>query len=183
MGLAILFSLKEVYVNLQLVSLFKGGVVVRQVRVVEPTAYLVRTAEDRYNFSDILDDLAKEPASPPPPAGTKPARFSLSNLELIGGHIELDDQFKATRHSITDLNISVPFLSNFPYLVETFVQPAFSATINGTRLAVQGHTKPFSDSLESSVEVNLERVDLPLYLAYLPMKLRLKLAQRFWTPG
>ena len=169
-----LFSLQEVYVNLQLVSLFKGGVVVRQVRVLEPTAYLVRTAENRYNFSDILDDLAKAPPAPPP-ADAKPARFSLSNLELIGGHIELDDRFKATHHTITDLNVSVPFVSNFPYLVETFVQPAFSATINGTRLAVQGHTKPFSDSLESSIEVNLEKVDLPYYLAYLPMKLRLKL--------
>lgn len=169
-----LFALKEVYVNLQLASLFKGGVVIRQVRVVQPVAHLVRTDESRYNFSDILDDQAQRPAAPPPP-DAKPTRFSLSNLELVGGHIELDDRYKGVRHEIADLNISVPFVSNFPYLVETFVQPAFSATINGTRLAIQGHTKPFSDSLESSIEVNLVKVDLPYYLAYVPVKLRLKL--------
>ncbi len=170
-----LFTLKEAYVNLQLASLFKGGVVVKQVRVVEPTVSLVRVGEDRYNFSDILDDLAKMPPAPPPPADAKPARFSLSNLELTNGHIELDDRFKATHHTIANLNISVPFVSNFPYLVETFVQPAFSATINGTRLAIQGSTKPFSDSRESSINVNLVKVDLPHYLAYLPLKLKMKL--------
>ena len=170
-----LFALKELYVNLQLASLFKRGVVIQQVRVVEPAISLVRTAEDRYNFSDILDELAAQPPSPPPPPDEKPARFSLSNIELIDGHVDLDDRFKTTRHQITGINISVPFVSNFPYLVETFVQPAFSATINGTRLAVKGRTEPFAESLESSIDVNLAKVDLPYYLAYVPMKLKFKL--------
>jgi hypothetical protein len=176
-GIRDLFAFKEVYVNLQIASVFKGGVVIRQLRVVEPAISLVRTAEDRYNFSDILDDLAAAPAAPAPPPSpdAKPARFSLSNIELVGGHIELDDRFKSTRHEIAALNISVPFVSNFPYLVDTFVQPAFSAIINGTKLAVQGRTKPFADSLESSIDVNLVKVDLPYYLAYLPVKLNMKL--------
>jgi hypothetical protein len=167
-----LFALKEVYVNLEVASLLKGGVVIRQLRVVEPAISLVRTAEDRYNFSDIL---AAGPPAPPTPPGGKPARFSLSNIELVNGHVGLDDRFKSTRHEIAGINVSVPFVSNFPYLVDTFVQPAFSATINGTKLAIQGRTKPFADSLESTIEVNLVKVDLPYYLAYLPVKLRLKL--------
>jgi len=170
-----LFTLKEVYVNLQLASVWQGGVVVKQVRVVEPTINVVRTAEDRYNFSDILDDLAAAPPSPRPPPNAKPARFSVSNIELLSGHVTLDDRFKATRHEIAGINLGVPFLSNFPYLVETFVQPAFSAVINGTQLAIQGRTKPFADSLESSIELNLTKVDLPYYWAYVPVKLRLKL--------
>jgi len=68
---------------------------------------------------------------------------------------------------------------HFPYLVETFVQPAFAATINGTKLAIQGRTKPFADSLESSIDVNLAKVDLPYYLAYVPVKLRLALRSAF----
>jgi uncharacterized protein involved in outer membrane biogenesis len=71
-----LFALKEVYVNLQLASVWKGGVVVKQVRVVEPAIHVVRTAQDRYNFSDIVDELAAAPASPHPEA--KPVRFSVS---------------------------------------------------------------------------------------------------------
>ena len=170
-----MFSLKRLYVNVQLASLFKGGVVIRQVRIEEPAVHLVRIAEDRYNFSDIVDDLAKTPAARPPAAATKPTRFSLSSLELVRGRIELDDRPKSTKHTIADLNVSIPFVSNFPYLVETFVQPAFSATINGTRLAIAGNTKPFSNSLESSIEVNLVKVDLPYYLAYLPVKLKMQI--------
>ena len=168
-----LFTLKELYVNLQLASVFKRGLVVQQLRVVEPALSLVRTADDRTNVSDLLDALAAQAPAPAPKSDSKPPRFSLSNIELVGGRIDLDDRTKAKQHTITGLNISVPFISNFPYLVETFVQPAFSATINGTELAIGGRSKPFTDSLESSIDVNLTKVDLPYYLAYVPVKLRL----------
>jgi len=61
-----LFTLKEVYVNLGIASVFKGGVVVQQVRVVEPRLDLVRIADDRYNFSDIVDDLSSGSTASPP---------------------------------------------------------------------------------------------------------------------
>jgi len=169
-----LFTLKEVYVNLGIASVFKGGVVVQQVRVVEPRLDLVRIADDRYNFSDIVDDLSSGSTASPSP-GAKPTRFSVSNIQLVDGHVALDDRVKSVHHDVAALNISVPFLSNFPYLVETFVQPAFSAVINGTRLALDGRTKPFADSLESSIDLNLLKVDLPYYLAYIPVKLRMSL--------
>ncbi len=172
-----LFALKEVYVNLQLASVWKGGVVVQQVRVVEPAIHVARTAEDRYSFSDIVDTFAATPASPSPPPDpdAKPAGFSVSNIQLVDGRITLDDRWKDKRHEISGINLGVPFLSNFPYLVDTFVQPAFAAVINGTRLAVDGRTKPFADSLESSIDIDLDKVDLPYYWAYVPVKLRLKL--------
>jgi uncharacterized protein involved in outer membrane biogenesis len=170
-----LFALKEAYVNVQLASVWKRALVLQQLHIVEPAISVVRTAPDRYNFSDIIDEQAAQPAAPPPPPppAAQPARFSLSNIELVNGRIELDDRPKAKQHAITGLNISVPFISNFPYLVETFVLPAFSANINGTQLAISGRTKPFTDSLESSIDVNLTKVDLPYYFAYVPVKLRL----------
>jgi len=171
-----LLAFKEVYANLELASLWKRGLVVKQARLVEPAIRIVRTAPDRYNFSDILDELAA-PSSPAPPPPKKeagePARFSVSNIEILRGRIELDDRPAARQHAVTDLNLAVPFLSNFPYLVETFVEPAFSATLNGTRLSIGGRSKPFADSLESSIDINLAKVDLPTYLAYVPVKLRL----------
>jgi uncharacterized protein involved in outer membrane biogenesis len=175
-GAADLFSLTEVYVNLGIASLYKGGVVVQQVSVVEPTINLVRTAEDRTNLSDILEGFASEPKTPsPPPSEGKPTRFSVSNIQLFNGHVTVDDRYKQTRHEVAGINLGIPFVSNFPYLVETFVQPAFAAVINGTQLAVVGRTKPFADSLESSITVELRKIDLPYYLAYVPLKLRMKL--------
>jgi uncharacterized protein involved in outer membrane biogenesis len=172
-----LLTLKELYVDVQLASLWKRGLVVRQLRVVEPAICVARTAPNRYSFSDILDSFESPPSAPSPPSqpAGEPMRFSLSNLELVDGRVAFDDRPVARQHAITGLKISVPFISNFPYLVETFVQPAFAATINGTRLAVSGRTKPFADSLESSIDVNLNKVDLPFYLAYVPAKLRFAL--------
>ncbi len=176
-GTADLFSLAEVYVNVGIASLFKGGVVVQQVSVVEPTVNLVRTAEDRTNLSDILDEFSSGPKTTPPapPSKDEPTRFSVSNIQLFNGRVTLDDRHKQIRHEVAGINVGVPFVSNFPYLVETFVQPAFSAVINGTQLAIVGRTKPFADSLESSIAVELRKIDLPYYLAYVPVKLRMKL--------
>jgi flagellar motor protein MotB len=168
-----LLVFKELYANVEAASLFKGGVVVKQVRLVEPAIGLVRLTEDRYNFSDILDDFTKEPAKPKDPKA-KPARFSVNNIEVIGGRVDFDDRLKATKHQVTGIDVGIPFVSNFPALVETFVQPSFAAVINGTPLALKGRTKPFADSLESSIDVNLAKVDVPYYLAYVPMKLRPK---------
>jgi uncharacterized protein involved in outer membrane biogenesis len=170
-----LFALRELYLNVELASVFKGGPVIRQVRVVEPSFQIVRTAENRYSFSDLIEKFMAGPPAPPPAPDAKPLRFSVSNIEVIGGRIELLDEWKATRHEITNLNVSVPFVSNFPYLVDTFVQPAFSAVVNGTQLVVDGRSKPFADSLESSIEINLTKVDLPYYLAYVPLSLKTKI--------
>ena len=166
-----LLTIREVYANVETMSLFKGAIV-REVRVVEPRLRLVRLDQDTYNFSDLLEQFAAPASQPAPPPPEKPAHF-FNNLRLIGGGIELDDRPARTRHTITDLNIGVPFLSNFEYLVETFVQPSFGATINGTPLAVHGRTKPFSDSRESTINLDLAGVDVPYYLAYVPVPLSL----------
>ena len=71
-----MFSLKRLYVNVQLASLFKGGVVIGQVRIEEPAVHLVRIAEDRYNFSDIVDELANDRPVPPPIATTRRGEVS-----------------------------------------------------------------------------------------------------------
>ena len=69
------------------------------------------------------------------------------------------------------LNIGVPFLSNIPSQFETFVQPGLSVVVNGTRYAVEGKTKPFADSLETTLDVNMTDLNLPYYLAYVPAEL------------
>lgn len=170
-----LFALRELYLNVEFASVFKGGPVIRQVRVVEPSFQVVRTGENRYSFSDLIEKFTADSPEPPPQPDAKPARFSISNIEILGGQVDFIDEWKTTHHKVTDLNLSIPFISNFPYLVDTFVKPAFSAVINGTQLVVDGQSKPFADSLESSIDINLSNVDLPYYLAYLPLPLKLKI--------
>ena len=43
--------------------------------------------------------------------------------------------------------------------------------VDGRPLRIEGQTKPFKDSLESTIDLALDRLDLPQYLAYVPAEL------------
>ncbi len=47
-------------------------------------------------------------------------------------------------HTVRNLYLGIPFLSNLPDETEVFVQPALRALVNGTPVALGGRTKPFA---------------------------------------
>ncbi len=55
------------------------------------------------------------------------------------------------------------------------MQPSFLATINGTPFALTGKTLPFNESLETTVDINWKGVDIPHYLTYSPVPLKIRL--------
>ena len=61
-----------------------------------------------------------------------------------------------------------------PYHTNIFVKLLFSAKFNKTPVYLSGKTKPFSGSLETTLDINLKDVDVPYYFAYLPMELNCK---------
>ncbi|HYQ48008.1 MAG TPA: DUF748 domain-containing protein, partial [Thermodesulfovibrionales bacterium] len=73
----------------------------------------------------------------------------------------------------------VPFISNLPYYLDSYVQPAFSATVNGHPVAFKGNSKPFVDSLETSIDLNIKDLDIPYYLAYAPVPLKFNLVSGY----
>ena len=85
---------------------------------------LVRDGESHYNVSDILDRLAA--AAKKEPKGQEPARFSLSNIHLANARIDFDDRPLGTKHELTDIDVAIPFVSNLPRNLKTYVQPSLS---------------------------------------------------------
>jgi hypothetical protein len=159
-------AFEELYVNLEASSLVRWGAVVREVRLTKPFVRLVRRQDESFNFSDLLPAPQPQPSTP-----TKPARFSVNNIRVIDGGADVTDEIVRTTHAVRNLNIGIPFLSNIPSYVETFVQPGLSVEVNGTRYAVDGKTKPFHDSQETTVDVNINELNLPYYLTYVPRDL------------
>ena len=92
-------------------------------------------------------------------------------MQIVNGRIEIDDRPKHARHSVREINVAIPFLSNLPYRVEEYVQPSFSARVNDTPFSLQGRTKPFKDTLETSVDIDIEKLNLPRYMEYVPVDL------------
>jgi hypothetical protein len=171
-------SFDELYVNLQSISVFKMALVLSEIRLKEPYLSIKRNEDSSYNFSDLLEK--KEPkAAEKPEEKPKPLRFSFNNIRIENGSIDFWDEPEKTKHTVRDLNIGVPFISNIPSNVNVFVQPTFSAMINGSPYEIQGETRPFADSRQTSLDINIKDLDIPHYLAYLPAKLNFKISSAY----
>ena len=163
----------ELLVDFQLASIFRRAPVLREVRLQAPKVKIVRNQDGSYNFSDLIEQPSPKPPEPAPKGA--PPRFSLNNIQIIDGRIDFDDRPEGVRHEVSDINIAVPFLSNLAYGLDKYVEPSFHARVNGTPFVLAGKTKPFQDSLESTVEIDIDHLDLPRYLTYVPAKLRFKI--------
>ncbi|MDA8098913.1 MAG: DUF748 domain-containing protein [Nitrospiraceae bacterium] len=171
-GPGVLVSFDEFYVNLQAMSVVKRGLIVSSVRLVKPYVNVARNKDLSYNFSDLL-------TAPPAPSkkeekAAEPFRFSINNIQVIDGSADFLDGPKDTRHTVRSVNLSVPFLSNLPYDLASYVEPYFTATVNGTKVEFKGRTLPFEESLETTLDIDIRDIGLAHYLAYSPMPLRFK---------
>lgn len=165
-------SFDELSLDAQARSIFKGGPVVREVTLTTPRVALTRIDAKRYNFSDLLEK--KQPAAKK--EHKKPLRFSVGNIVVKNGSVLFRDRVANTSHTADEINLSIPFVSNLDEFLDVYVQPRFSARVNGTTFTLAGGSKPFKDSLETSLALDLEGISLPFYLGYLPENLKLGVA-------
>ncbi|MBZ5589845.1 MAG: DUF748 domain-containing protein [Acidobacteriia bacterium] len=163
-------SLGELYANAKLTSLLHLAPVLKELRLTDLRLRIVRNEDSTYNFSDLL-----APAAPPPSGPPKPLRYALNNIQLIGGSVDFDDRPVRKLHTVRNLYIAIPFLSNLPDETDVFVQPALRAVVNGTPFVLEGRTKPFADSRETSLDIDIRDLDVPGYLVYLPVAIPVKL--------
>jgi len=169
-------SCEEFYLNLQSFSVLRLAVIFSEIRLKQPYIKITLNQDMSYNFSDLLE---KKESKPPEKGKPKTLRFSLNNIRIENGSIDFWDGPKQTKHTVRELNIGVPFLSNITSYVERYVQPHFSAKINDTPYALRGETKPFADSLETSFDININDLNIPYYLAYVPVKMNFKIVSAY----
>ena len=171
-------SFDSLRINLQAFSLFKRALIVKSFSLTNPYCRIVFHKDQRFNFSDLLAADA--------PAGEKKEKegekgpgllFSINNIELSGGKIDFLDQAKDVSHQLSALHVAFPFLSNLPYEVEIFTNPAFTATLNGTTFSMDGKSIPFHKTRQSELNVNFAAIDLTRYLPYLPDNLNFSVKQ------
>ena len=170
-------SFAELALDLEAASVWKRGPIVRDIVLKTPHIAIIRNEDLSYNFSDLLEQFSAKPEPQPqtPRAVAEPLRFSFNNIRLENGRIDFDDRPKRKQHTVTDLNIGIPFLSNLPYDIDVYTQPSFAVKVNGTPINLTGRSKPFSDTRETSLDVHINNVELSQYLEYVPADLRFKL--------
>ncbi len=162
----------HIHVKVSWTSLFRLAPVVHEVTIERPAIHVVRIAEQRFNFSDLISTPAEKPS--PPPSG-KPFRFAISNIQIHEGELQFDDNVLAEQHAIKHIRLDVPFIANLPADVDIFVQPLLQMVVDGSPLRLTGKAKPFAAPPESVVDLNLHRLDLSRYIGYAPAKVPVKL--------
>ncbi|MDD2337859.1 MAG: DUF748 domain-containing protein [Geobacteraceae bacterium] len=156
-------SFSSARIKLSPASLTKRAVIVSKLQISNPHLNIVRTAANSYNFSDLLTGKKSEKGSS--------LLFSINNIEIGNGSIDFLDQAagRTTAHTIRKMKLAVPFISNIPYLSDIYVAPHFSAEINGARFVADGRFRPLAKSMETSAIITIREMDIPHYMAYLPL--------------
>ena len=158
--------------NLSSLSLAHAGLVVDDIVLQSPRISVARLAEGRYDISDWLDRWLDTER----PTNTALPRFSLNNLQIVDGQFSLDDLPKGVRHTADSVQLSLPFLSSLPYQAELFVEPAFSAVVDGSNLVLHGRSQPFAPAHTSTLEIDLQGLELAPLQPYLPASLPVRLS-------
>lgn len=163
----------ELYINADVASIIKRALIITEIKLTKPYFRIVRNADATYNFLDLIK----------PGEGKKKSwkeaisfHFSLNNIRIEQGSVDFLDWPKHTRHTVRDILIAVPFISNMTERIDIFTKPVISATINGNRYEIQGRTKPFSNTMETVFNIDFKNLDIPYYMAYSPVDLNFKLS-------
>lgn len=152
-------------VNLELESLVRGGAVLHELALVGPRLNVVLEGEGRHNWSDVFEHFAAARTREDEAGETL---FSVGNIRITGGKVVVDDRVRGLRHDVDAIELGLPFISNLPVEVDVFVEPVLSATLDGNPLALSAKAKPFIDSRDTILEVELKAFDLAPWMAYLP---------------
>jgi hypothetical protein len=170
---ATFLSFKHFYVNVEAISLLKRGLVCKAITLDSLFVNIIRMNDSTYNFSDLLTPSKKTDTS------SSPFRFSLNNIKISNSRILFNDKPENAIHEVRQISLSVPFLSNFNYYTNVFSTPSFSAIVNETPVSLNGKTRPFDETMETSFDCNINRIDLAKYVQYIPNDIKAKLKSAY----
>ena len=164
------FGFDELFVNLSALSIAQAAPVVDEIRLQGMRIAVARLADGKYDISDLLEEWMK-PSEPSPTP-----RFSINNIQLLGAKLVFDDQPVGKLHTVSDINLRLPFVSSMAYKADVHVTPHFSAKFGDSPILLEGRTKPFAEGRESEISLDIDRFNLATLQPYLPASIPLVFA-------
>ncbi len=162
---ATLFSFSKLCVDLSIESLKQRAPVLTAITLIDPQLRLVRESKEQLNISDLLEKLG-QPADEEKAASDQRGQFSISNIRIEGGRFEFIDRYKNAEHIINEINLGIPVVANFNSAPTDWIEPHFSAKINGAPFSLDGKLRPFAANQEATLAVKLSNIDLTQFDQY-----------------
>lgn len=169
-----LLTLERLDLAVSLRSIRHLAPVLESLRLTRPVLRLNRLAPGRYDIDDLLTRFNQPKAKSDKPDEAPPA-LALYNIQLDEGQVLFDDRPAGRRHDISELRLSLPFVSTFDTDEKVLVEPQLSGRLNGVAFGSKGEALPFDTAHTASLELKLSGLDMAPYIAYLPDSLPLRL--------
>lgn len=114
---------------------------------------------EKYESNDAPADAAAD--------STLPA-FAVYNVNVSDTSLRFVDKTRGIDQKIEELTLALPFVSTLPAERESIVTPKLSLKLNGTPIVATGSTRPFGQSLEAQLRLNVSKLDVVPLLQLVP---------------
>ncbi len=94
--------------------------------------------------------------------------FALYNIAVKNAMVHFTDKANGLDQSITDFNLTLPFVSTLPGVQESLVTPSLSFNLNGSTIYATGSTKPFGTTLEARLNFRIKDLDVTSFTKLVP---------------
>jgi uncharacterized protein involved in outer membrane biogenesis len=156
-------SVDEVEVNVSMQSLIFWAPVADAVLVRNPQLQLTHLGQGRFDTDDVLAVLAASQSQ----SSVLP-RFSLFNIQIDGGGVQFRDAPKSVTHTLSDVHLSIPFLSNIGGRREVAIHPRLAFQFNGSAFDTDAQTTPFASDRHTQARLQVKGFEVKPYLPYWP---------------
>ena len=114
---------------------------------------------EKYESNDAPAETAADSALP---------AFAVYNVNVSDTSLRFVDKTRGIDQKIEDLTLALPFVSTLPAERESIVTPKLSLKLNGTPIVATGSTRPFGQSLEAQLRLNVSKLDVVPLLQLVP---------------
>ncbi len=153
-------------------SLLRNDLVTNALHIEGLELHIVRSLDNHYNIEKLFAAGQQQASSDIIDFSELPFLFSLNNISIRGGRITFQDVVSATTHTLDQLELDLPSLSNLPFETSNYIHPRFSARFNGSKIELTGQAaivdSPADQAGETKLSCDIQDLDLPLYFNYLP---------------
>ncbi len=170
---------KFLFIDLDLISLLRRSFVCDKLTIQGLALSLIRREDNSYNVPALSLLSSDQNQGEIIHFAKLPFFFSLNNIDISDSRILFDDRITGSSHTVTDLQLAIPTLSNFSFQSANYIQPHFSAIVNGSKIQLSGEAVQLADNQGFQTRLSCSILDLDLvpYFSYLPAAFPMTLSQ------
>ncbi|EJW98198.1 secreted protein containing DUF748, partial [gut metagenome] len=94
--------------------------------------------------------------------------FAVYDILVKDSSVRVTDKARAIDQAITDINLTLPFISTIARDKNSAITPSLAFNINGTPVIAKGKTAPFGDSQETQLNVKIDGLEIAQFARLVP---------------